>query len=475
LKVLIIQLPHFYEETGRTATTYPLGIGYLVSVLKDIHETLPLDLFIDNFYVDDALRLIEKNPPDVFCISVYSTQYPFFIELVRRLKERYPSTPTIAGGPGATFSYDVFLNKTKIDYCVLGEGEITLKELLDNMDAPGDVNGIAFRKENELILTKPRRQIKDLDTLPLPDRTFFDFERYIENSQKHHNLLNNLRCNNVITSRGCPYNCTFCSKTFSGSRMRSVESIDTEIRFLKNEYGLEAIEFDDELVLINKRRALKICEMMKKHSVIWGCQGRINVVDKEVLHHMKDSGCKYIGYGVESYTQKILDNMRKEILIEQIIPVIKMTKRIGIEPVIQYMYGYPGEDDSSIEASYRFFKEIDHPYIGMVTTPLPGTPLYQDALAKNKIIDEEAYLMKLTSGYNYSKPLANLTAFTDMEFVKKRRALQRRVNTAYYIKHPTAFFGHFFKNLFQRAALLFKDPSLFFKKAMSKAGSLIGK
>ena len=468
MKVMMVQLPHFFEETKRAASNYPLGIGYLVSVLKNIHEISPLDLWIENAKVDKAIRLIEtKNVPDVFCISVYSTQYPYYKEFVSRFKEKYPYVPVVAGGPGASFSYQVLLEKTKTDYCVIGEGEVTLKELLDNLDSPGDVRGIALRNGDEVVVTSPRTQIKDLDSIPLPDRTFFDFERYTFNSSKERGGFK--RQGSLISSRGCPYNCTFCSKTFSGLRMRSIESMEREIGFLETEFKIEEIGFNDELVLLNKKRAIAICDMMKRHNLPWICQGRINHVDEEILQHLKDSGCKSVGYGVESYTQNILDKMKKGIRVEQIVPVIEMTKKYNIKPRIQYMYGFPGEDDESIENTYRFFKQINEPFIGMVTTPLPGSPLYDDVLARNLITDEEAYLMKLESGYNCQDPLINLTNFTDTDFVSKRYALGKRISRIYYRRHPLLYVRNEYSKFIFRIKMLCSNPTLFFSKLMSRA------
>ena len=469
---MMIQLPHFFEGNKRAPTSYPIGIGYLVSVLKNVHEMIPLDLWIENATVDKGLRLIEnKHAPDIFCISAYSTQYPYYKEFVRRLKVKYPYIPVVVGGPGASFSYQVFLEKTQTDYCVIGEGEITLRELLDNIELPGDVSGIAFRNGDEVVVTSRRTQIKDLDSIPLPDRTFFDFERYMSHG-KNQGFFNKPRRGNLITSRGCPYKCTFCSKTFSGSRMRSIENLEEEIRFLKSEFNIEEIGFNDELVLLNKKRAIDVCEMMKRHNLPWGCQGRINLVDEEILQHLKNSGCKSVGYGVESYTQNILDKMKKRIRVEQIVPLIEMTKKYNIEPVIQYMYGFPGESDESIENTYRFFKQIDRPYIGMVTTPLPGSALYDDVLKRNLIADEEAYLMKLTSGYNCQFPLINLTNFTDADFVNKRYALGKRLNRTYYRRHPSLYLTNEYRKLVSRIIMMCINPTLFFAKVVTKVSRI---
>jgi radical SAM superfamily enzyme YgiQ (UPF0313 family) len=470
MKVMMVQLPHFYGSNSRFPTSYPLGIGYLASVLKNIHEMIPMDLWIDNLKIDEAITLIKKKPSDVFCISVYSTQYPYFKELVKTLKDIYPEIKIIAGGPGATFSYNVFLEKTLVDICVIGEGEITLKELLDNLNTPEDVPGVAYRLDGKVILNQSRQQIKDLDSIPLPDRDFFDIERYITAHKKIESPFNGLRCTNTITGRGCPYRCTFCSKTFSGYRMRSIDKVNDEIQLLKESYNIQALEFDDELVLVNKKRSIDLSSVIKKYHLLWGCQGRINHVDEEILRNMKSAGCRYIGYGVESYSQNILNRMKKKIKTEQIIPTIEMTQRIGIKPLVQYMYGYLGENDKTIEQTYTFFKKIDQPYSASITTPLPGSPLYQDVIERNLISDEEGYLMRLTGGYNVSVPLINLTDFTDEEFFSKKIALQKKINTAYYLRHPYDFLKKLQNQIFRFGSLLITNPRLFLKKVFMKLG-----
>ena len=239
------------------------------------------------------LKRLEKNIPDVFCISVYSTQYPYFKELVKELKLNFPDIMIIAGGPGATFSYKIILLNTEADICVLGEGELTLPELLKNLKNPQTVNGLAYLENNKVQLTPGRDQIKNLDDLPLPDREFFDIERYIQSCKREAGFLYNKRYTNVIAGRGCPYNCTYCSKTFNGCRIRSIESISREVVIIKEKYRLNAIEFNDELIILNKNRILELCRAIKKIGISWGCQGRINVIDEEILVAMKDAGSLY--------------------------------------------------------------------------------------------------------------------------------------------------------------------------------------
>ncbi len=477
MRVMMIQLPHFYDSTSRLANFYPLGIGYLVSSLKDSHEFIPMDLWIDNSNVDGAMRLINKNVPDVFCISVYSTQYPYFKELVNRLKNAYPGIKIIAGGPGATFSHQVFLGSTPVDYCVIGEGEITLRELLSNINySPVGIQGLAHRENEHVVLNTKREQIADIDTLPVPDRNFYDMERYINNGGKAGELFGNpRRITQILAGRGCPYKCTFCSKTFSGVRFRSIDKIEEEIADLKKEYNIDMLDFSDELVVVNKKRTLELCASLKRIGIQWGCQGRLNLVDEEILQSMKDAHCVYIGYGVESFSQKILDRMGKHVKVETILPVIEMTKRIGMKPLIQYMYGFPGEDDSSIERTVAFYSAIDQPYGAFTTTPIPGTKLYEEAMQKGLIKDEEDFLLHLESGYNRNLPLVNMTEFSEKDFVEKRTAMIRKINRSYYGRHPLMFARLLLRRMTSIMKMFLLTPAVFTVKLKSRLSRIFAK
>jgi len=255
------------------------------------------------------------------------------------------------------------------------------------------------------------------------------------------------RSADIIAGRGCPYSCHYCSRTFDGVRLRSINNLVAEVKELQTRYRINHLLFNDELVLVNKKRTLELCEELKKLGITWSCQGRINQVDRDILVAMKEAGCIEIGYGVESISQSILDNMNKKLRAETIVPTIKMTQAVGIKPIIQYMYGYPGENDETIAASSKFFKDIDHTYIGFTTTPIPGTKLYQDCIKDGLITDDEDYLMRLDSGYNLTGAIINMTDFNDDEFVQKKLRLAMRVNHNYYKKRPLQYSKAIFRKL----------------------------
>jgi radical SAM superfamily enzyme YgiQ (UPF0313 family) len=423
-------MPHFYgNNDSRPPAHYPNGLGYISSVLSaNSIEHSGINLWERELTVDQAMTAFDYSQYDVLGISAYSTQYKYLKEFSLKLKSRYPDIPIVCGGPGPTFSSKIILANTGVDICVISEGEETIIDLLKNIDKPQDVAGISYKKNDEIISAAKRKYIKDLDSFPFPDRDIFDFRRIVE--RKASNSAD------IIAGRGCPYQCTFCSKTFSGIRLRSVGNIVEEAKQLKERFGITHLQFNDELVLINKKRTLELCASLKELQLQWSCQGRIDQVDEEILRTMKSSGCVAVGYGVESVSQPILDAMKKKIKAENIIPVIKLTREIGITPIIQYMYGYPGETDETIERTFQFFKELDIPFIGQTTTPIPGSKLYDDCVANGIIKNEENYLLNLDSGYNLAAGSINLTGFTDKELAQKQRKLQIRITHNYLKKRP---------------------------------------
>jgi anaerobic magnesium-protoporphyrin IX monomethyl ester cyclase len=455
MKVALIQLPHFYgESNSRPPECYPLGLGYISNVLTEQNiEHVGIDLWGLQYTESQALERIDFSPFDFIGISAYATQYKYLKNFSLALKKKYPEKPIICGGPGPTFSYEIVLKNTGVDVCVIGEGEITIIDLLENYGRFERVKGVAFLRDGRVLCTDRREQLKNLDLLDFPNRQLFDFEKIIEtaNSVRANSDMPALkdkprRSADIIAGRGCPYQCNYCSKTFAGLRLRSIDNLVAEVIELKNKYKINHLQFNDELVLVNRNRSLKLCEELKKLNIKWSCQGRIDQVDREILVAMKEAGCLQIGYGVESVSQSILNNMNKRINAEMIVPVIKMTQEAGIEPIIQYMYGYRGENDQTIAATVKFFKEIDHPFVGFTTTLIPGTKLYQEGIQKGLIQDEEDYLLRLDSGYNLNGALINMTDFSDEEYLRKKRLLMMKVSHNYYRKKPWQY-GKFIMNI----------------------------
>jgi len=453
MKVLFIQPPHYFGANSRPPGAFPLGAGYVAAALAGAgHRIEVFDIYANQLAAESVQSYLDRFnflDIDAVCISALSTQYRYVKWLVGQLKER-TDKPVILGNALATFSAEVVFKNTAVDICVIGEGERTLVELLANLGDLAGIKGIVYREDGRIVFNAPREYIKNLDEIVFPLRDKFAMDIYL----KHCCLSSNaeIRAISVITARGCPYECNFCSKTFQGVRLRSVDNIIQEIEQLRSKYDFQGISFSDELTLVNKARTYELCKYLKKAKLAWGCQGRVNVVDLELLKTMRDSGCKSLGFGVESGSQKILDKMNKGICVEDAVKAIKMTKCAGIEPLIQMMHGYPGEDKDTLEETFDFFRKVKSPTMQFsMTTALPGTVLFNDAKKRGLIKDENEYMEKLDWGYYGEREiLVNFTKFTDEELVNTRRQLEAKINACYrkyLITHPWIMFGIIFNKI----------------------------
>lgn len=441
MKVLLVQPPHYYGKNSRPPQHFPLGLGYIATALKKRgHDLEVLDIYAHQYSDDEVEKKIKglSHDIDVVCISALSTQYKYTKWLIRNIKAKFDK-PVIVGNALATFSTKILLENSAADICVIGEGEETITELLDNLSSVDRVKGICYRKDGNIFYTPPRPYIKDLDTISPPMREIFPMRIYLDNGYLWGNP--EIKSIDIISARGCPFNCRFCSKTFSGVRLRTIKNVIGEIESLRERYGVKGIFFNDELTLVNKERTYELCDYFRKTGMRWVCQGRVDKVDLDLLKCMKRSGCVALGFGVESGSQRILDNMNKGIRVEQTIKAINATKKVGIQPLIQMMYGYEGEDDESLVETINFFKTINSPTMALsLTTPLPGSYLYSSACERGLIKNEDKYVEKLDWGYCDDRDiLINFTKFSDEESIKKRIETENTINSNYrrYLKtHP---------------------------------------
>jgi radical SAM superfamily enzyme YgiQ (UPF0313 family) len=437
MKVVLINPPHFFDGKSRLPSFFPLGLGYIARyTVKDGHDVEVFDIWANRWDKETVIEKVKDLKADIFGIGALSTQYGYVKWLIDIVK-RYHSQPIVIGGALATFSPEVLLKNTNADICVIGEGEITFPDLLKRIGNLNKVKGIAYKIDEEIKITPPRPYIKNLDTLEFPLREIFDMDIYLRYG--YLDGFPNIKAHNVITSRGCPYNCDFCSKVFLKRRERSPESVAEEIEFLKESYNVKAIFFNDELLVSNKKRMYQLLEKIRPLRISWQGQARVNTVDLELLKAMKEAGCVSIGLGIESGSQAILNRMNKKTTVSQNLDAIKAVKDAGLDPIIQCIFGYEGENDSTLSDTIDFFKRANIMHEGFFTlTPLPGTELYKRCLEKGIIKDEDKYLSNLASGYNPDRELlVNLTDFKDAEeFYEKKKWLERKIGLNYLKNHP---------------------------------------
>ncbi|MBS3121403.1 cobalamin-dependent protein [Candidatus Woesearchaeota archaeon] len=479
-KILLIHLPQIYNGKRRYAAWLPLGLAYIAShLIKDGYQVDILDIDVMMYTDEEVLSIIQKKNFDCVGISAMSPEFKYVKWISTHIKSKANSPLIILGGALAMHSSEIVLKNTKVDICVMGEGEIILPNILKTIEKSNadnyfeqlkTVKGITFMKNGIYIRTTNETQLKDIDSIELPAWNLFSIESYLKTpfffEPEYPNSMN------VITARGCPWNCYFCSKTFNGVRLRSIDKIIEEISILRKKYNVTQIQFAEELVMISESRMLELCGKIKPLNISWMCQGRVNCITPSLLKKMKEAGCVYVGYGIESGSQRILDNMNKKSTVELNKYAIQETLNAGMKPIVQMMFGYPGEDENSIKETREFCKSLHvEPTSGFaVTTPLPGTKLYEWAKEQGLISDELNYLMGL-EGVN--DLYLNCTDFNNEEFIKKLRRLENDIRNdinKYRLLHPRRMMEDI-KTKFKMVYYATKKHGL--KKTMKKAVQII--
>lgn len=365
-------------------------------------------------YIADRIRRMQPEVIGLTLFISYVNSCYRLISSLRELRRRERMDFTIAvGGPHATILPEEVLDHGA-DIVVRGEGERTLLAVIGaapEKRAIRSIEGISYKEENRYVHNRDGMIIEDLDSLPFQSREYYKgfFEK--EESLSRYNLL--------LTSRGCPGQCTFCAGGILGRKMRfrSPESVVEEMMFLRKIYDAAHVKIMDDTFTVNKRRILEICDLKKRNSMLkeltWECGTRINCVDMDLLGEMKSAGCTQITYGVESGNRETLRRIGKDLAPELIEEVIRKTYEAKIPVCVNFMLGYPFESIDDIRNTRKFINRI-MPFIrrvnnGGVLVPLPGTKLYEEY--KNTYDFERWWLKEEFSLSHYRKPFYNFTNY----------------------------------------------------------------
>jgi len=348
--------------------------GYLAKIL---------DLPALRFFENSLPMIIHREKPDIVGITAMTHTINSAVSVAKKVKESDSDITVVLGGAHATILPEETLKNTpEIDIIVRGEGEQTTLELVKVLEEdPGSINqvlGITHREGANIKCNPLGPPILDLDTLPLPAFHLLPVGKY----RLHPPFGRRSPTMPIITSRGCPYRCVFCSKSVFGKKYRSnsPDYVVNEVQLLNEKFGVKEIKFYDDVFTLDKKRVVSICTKLKERGldIPWTCETRVNLVDGELLRIMKNSGCYMIAYGVESGNQEILNNLKKDITLEQAIEAFKLTKEAGIETVAYFMLGSPGETPDTVKDTIEFAKKLDPDFVQFsITTPYPGTELYE--------------------------------------------------------------------------------------------------
>ena len=410
MKVLLINPP---VRQRQEPSDIPIGLGNIAAITRDEgHHIAFLDLNANRVPLQVAADEIAIDDYDIIGIGGLSSQYKEIKTILPVCRQIHPDALIVAGGGFVTYMPDKMLQlRPEIDVIVIGEGEETWKDILKE-GLHGDfakVKGIAYRSENgKIIYTEPRPLISDIDKIPYPAYELLDLDKYGKNYVYADTGGTNMRKSNIVTERGCPRQCTFC--THNGmSRWDQIVSVGKEkVRELDDDFGFQQIarfnspqyvvdhmlhlaeKFNMEYVFIadenltsNRKRTIELCNLMIEKGlpskVKWGTAGDAASVDDDIISLMKKAGCTFITYGGESASDKVLKyDIQKGTTRKNNQDAVDMMKRQGMEPLMTFMLGNPNENIDDILETTDFFIQNNLSCDPFICTPYPGTKLYLD-------------------------------------------------------------------------------------------------
>jgi len=341
-------------------------------------DVAALDMNIPSTSLMMLKRRIEAECPAIVGISAYTETYSSALEIARVAKMINPEIVTIMGGPHVTFVPCDAVNRSEVDVVVRNEGEFSTLEIVryfkNGSGSLDEIQGITFVRDERCISTAPRPFIQDLDALPLPAHHLFPLSLYQFPG-------------NILTARGCPFDCIFCAAGAMGGaryRLRSPEGVMNEVVHLVEEYGCRFFTFIDDTFTVFRDRTLRICDLIEKSGIDmqWQCSTRVNTVTRDMLERMAQVGCTTVTYGIESGSQRVLDSIKKGIALKQVRDATRWALESGIGVFCSFMIPHPEDTVETVLQTKKLMVELARLGAAVTlsfTAPYPGTCLYDDA------------------------------------------------------------------------------------------------
>jgi radical SAM superfamily enzyme YgiQ (UPF0313 family) len=412
MKILLIE-PPFARFMGFYRFFFPFALSSLSAYLKQQgHEVLiydadhagrPVDMNStdllnafpsylegirnpDHLIWEESAEVIKRFGPDIIGITYLSTKKGAVEFLTRQAKRIFPDVPVLLGGSHPSFLPESSLQQTGADFVVMGEGEETCAELLRYLERKdrsyGQIRGLAFRSPGgKISVTPPRPLIDDLDTLPFPDReSLYRLESYRTDDMGM-----------IMTSRGCPFSCTFCSSLWERRvRYRSIDNIIAEIEYLAERFGVKTVYFKDDTFTVDRKWVNAFCDALdhKKLTIRWECLTRMELVDEDLILRMRNSGLFNLKIGIETGSPRLLQATNKKISLDQIRNGAAVLNRLGQKWTAFFMLGYPDETEDEMLMSRALIEELRPTYVSMsILVPYPGCATYFE-LTEAGVLDE---------------------------------------------------------------------------------------
>ena len=456
MKIILINPPQTFAKSWVAAgVNPPLGLMYLsVSLRNNGYDPRIIDAVVeapDNiFQIDGGLSgrglsfkdIILRIPKDAGLIGItnlFSFSYPLVRQLTHEIKKNFPEKKIVLGGAHPSATPIETVSESSIDFVIISEGDLTIVELASNIDNPtalSKIDGLAYKSENGKPVFNPKKRfIEDLDSVSFPDRNAVPLELYYEIGSPHGPCQG--RWTPILSSRGCPYQCTFCTPNLWDRRyrVRSAKNVLDEIEQCKNEFNITEYLFEDENFTINKKRTLEVCNTIinKNLNIRWQTPNgiRASVTDEEMLEVMKKSGCHHITVAPESGSERVL----KEIIKKQqdkndVTTVVKHASKIGLKTAAYFVSGLPGETVEDVEMSIDYACTLAKKGLDEIAfsrfVPLPGSELYEKLVRERKF---DGSWLKLTA----TDDLSPEESFSEHISTEELNRLRKKAYLKFYL------------------------------------------
>jgi len=438
----------------------PMGLVYLGTVLEKAGYSV---MVVDSYrgFHGSNIEKICAFKPDLIGISVLTTGHQIASKYTKILKERLKNTMLCWGGVHPTsIPFDILEKEEGVDFVVVGEGEETILEVCNNLSSSTggkgllDIKGVVFKDNGKIIDNGKREFVSDLDSLPIPNRGLLRMPRYswymsppgIIRGQFLQGITT------IYTSRGCPYNCIFCCSHETAGRklrQRSVENVLEEIRYLRKDYHIKGLYFNDDTFGLDKNWTDEFCAALRKekYKLVWGCQTRAHLVDKEFLSALKSAGCIQVDIGCESGSNKVLQKLQKGITVEQILNAFQCAKEVGVDTYATFILGSPGETHGDVKKTEKVAKMINSRVNFLLMVPYPGSKMFEMAKENGWLIDKELHFSENWTNKQSENPVMEIN-FQSKDLLQMRARLQNQF---------------FWKNNFKIALSFVHNPLYTFK------------
>jgi radical SAM superfamily enzyme YgiQ (UPF0313 family) len=373
---------------------YPIYLAYAVAVLEEAgFETSFIDAVMEELDIPAFVDRLQALAPELLVMECSTPSINYDLESARQVKIALPDTKVALIGSHSTFFHQQILSESPhLDGIVRGEFEITVRELAHAIADGRDwstVQGLSYRQGDTVVVNPDRPLIEDLDSLPLPAR------HIVRSNCYRAAIYSGSRCTSMVSSRGCPFHCVFCvwPNTLYGHRFRarSADNVVDEMEQVQ-QLGIDEIYFDDDTFTIDRKRVMEICRLIKERDLhlSWIAQARVDTVDREMLLAMKEAGCHYILFGIESGSPEMLETMKKRITLDQAREAIRLCRELGIKAQAFFLFGVPGESQETIRQTIDFAKELGASSTQFaVAIPQPGSPLFQQCVENNWLVFDD--------------------------------------------------------------------------------------